>query len=889
MGLSDHSTERFDRFVESLRAWRERGVVFVPVRHHSPGCSAALSAALEELKPARVLIEGPREYTAILPALASPETVPPVSVLSVSDGSAAFYPLAPFSPEWVALRWGAEHGAVVDFIDRSYGDSAGESALEEGSEEASEEGRVDDDFGADTDLEEPGEHQIYTLQAERHLARSDTIAALARQLGCRDHDEVWEHLFEVRSSQQRADWREFFDDVAAWSALARLDYDRELLDYDSTHAREAVMHALVTRHLEARAEGDGPIVIVTGGFHTLGLVEALDGTEQGQWVSGFPTGELDPVQESWLIRYDYERLDGLRGYGAGMPAPGFWQHSWDAQRAGESAGGFVTGLLLDIADSVREDGELISTPSVAAAAQQALRLAELRGRAWPGRTDVLDGMLSCFVNDEYGFTGPLAAAITQRFGGNELGSIPKGLASPPLVSQARERAMALRFSVDSSEPKRASLDTARRPGHVERREFLAAMRFLGTGFARQTGGADVITGRGLGQYFEEWQYAWTPMVEATLIELSGTAPTLDLAVTVAVKNRIAAILDPEHDGKGAGATASARPSLIAQLLCEVVAMGARDLVPGLLRDLALLYSREAHLDAVVESMHALMNLLDSSGRLRLGEFEAEISALVAQAMSVVAYQLPTAVRVKEEEQGELCSTLVVLMAAVQRHGQLVGQVDVGEGAGGRGADASAGAGGVTDAGASAGAGGPAGAGGGPDTTQYSIPTATQAVLNVLATLRTDPETPHRVRGCLLGLGYTHKEIGLAELSHIVGAHLRPSADAAAVAALMLGVLSTAPDIILYTPEVLELLDNRLSEFEDDAFMGVLPDLRAAFGNLKPTETNKLAQSISQLTGAGAEQFDTTLTVDPRLSALGQRLESALGRSLVRDSLKSWVG
>ncbi|HMQ38538.1 MAG TPA: DUF5682 family protein, partial [Micropruina sp.] len=73
--------------------WRDAGVHLVGVRHHSPGCAAALAALLNEVRPAVVLIEGPREYGALLPALADERTRPPVAILSVGERHSGFYPL----------------------------------------------------------------------------------------------------------------------------------------------------------------------------------------------------------------------------------------------------------------------------------------------------------------------------------------------------------------------------------------------------------------------------------------------------------------------------------------------------------------------------------------------------------------------------------------------------------------------------------------------------------------------------------------------------------------------------------------------------------------------------------------------------------------------------
>ena len=73
---------RLQHALDSQRRWGEAGVHLVPVRHHSPACALALSALLEEVHPATVLIEGPVEYAALLPSLQDPRTVPPVALLS---------------------------------------------------------------------------------------------------------------------------------------------------------------------------------------------------------------------------------------------------------------------------------------------------------------------------------------------------------------------------------------------------------------------------------------------------------------------------------------------------------------------------------------------------------------------------------------------------------------------------------------------------------------------------------------------------------------------------------------------------------------------------------------------------------------------------------------
>lgn len=790
--------DRLVRGLEALRRWRAAGVVLVPVRHHSPGCAAALTRLLEDVRPARVLIEGPREYTALLPALGDERTKPPVAVLSTGNGRAAFYPLAAFSPEWVALRWGLSAGAVVDFIDQSYADQV-----------------------------EPRDAGVRTLQAETHLGRSASIAALAARLGCRDHDEVWEHLFEVRTPDQVRQWPGFFDDVFAWSALARLDSDRELLDADGTHAREAVMGALLERH---RPAGDGPIVVVTGGFHTLALLDVLDGTPEAEWVRAQRPAELDPQRPAYLIRYDYARLDGLRGYGAGMPAPGFWQRVWRARTAVEPAGprSLVTDVLLDVAARLRQDGEPLGAATVQAAAEQALRLAALRDRPWPGRTDVLDAMLSCFAKDDSGFSGALGAAIAGVFGGTALGEVPPGLASPPLVAEVRRGAERLHFNVSDAEVRTVSLDTQRRPAHVRRREFLARVRFTGCGFARQTGGADLVTGTALGQLFEEWQYAWTPLVEAALIEASLTGPTLDAVVRARFAQRLA---EPQ-----------AGSAQLATLIAEILVMGLPDLLPEALDALAARYDQEPSLAALVASLHALANLR-LGGRLDLGGHADALRRTLDTGLAATSYQVAQLGGVGPDEAPATCSALVSLR-------DLMVRLEADD---------------HSDDRAAAG-----------------------AIRRELARLRSRRDVQARVRGCLVGLGFADRELTDADLEREIAGHLSPGTVAEDVAAFLQGALEASPDLLLHNPDLLVIVDQRLAALDEKAFLAILPDLRQAFTFLKPTETHRLATLVARHLGVSADELDTVVAVDPALAAVAVEIERELVASLRRDGLGSWV-
>ena len=838
---------RLQRAVDAQRRWGEAGVHLVPIRHHSPACALALSALLEEVRPATVLIEGPVEYAALLPSLQNPRTVPPVALLSLGERTASYYPLAEFSPEWVALRWAGEHGAEAVFIDRS-------ARL-----------REDDDPRSDTRGGARGA-VARTLQAERHLARSRSLDALARRLGCRDHDEVWEHLFEDRATADIRSWRDFFSDTLAWAGLARLDIEREVLDTDGTHAREAVMAAALRRHLpessaSTGADGKGfeapaaPVAVVTGGFHTMALLDCLDATEHAAWL---PEAQPQPGGPAWLIRYDYARLDALRGYGAGMPSPGLWQRAWrartgagplagsgtgsrrakrrTARAAPESAGAaraFATTVVIDVATALRGLGEPLGTAQVLATVEQAIRLAALRGRAWPGRCDILDALTSCLVKDETGLSGNLGAAVASVLAASDVGEVPEGIATPPLVRQVRDRLRAARFIIDDSVEHRVSLDTSRRPRHRERRELLARLRFVGSGFAHQISGADLVSGTGMGQFLEEWVYSWTPRVEAALVRMAQEAPDLDVLVRTRLAQRLTGELNAE-----------ALVALVSELAVMGLGTEAGDVCDRLENSLG----RLSDLGELVEALHRLAGLIESTSRLRLNDAGARIRSILHRGDAMIARCVSDLVGLEDQEATGAVDALISVRDLIIRSAGDDERAD----------EAAQGAG-------------------------------FGAVLREIEVLRRNRDAAASLVGCATGIAASVRVLSEEEAVHAVLTHLAVGADPARAADFIVGLVRTAPDVLLRSPDAVEAVTGALTRFDDRAFVAALPDLRRAFTTLRPMETHRLAGMVAQLVGTAASDLDTVWTVNPAHAALGAQLERDLVASLERDGLGEWSG
>ncbi|RIJ71224.1 hypothetical protein D1871_14455 [Nakamurella silvestris] len=804
--------------VEQLRA---DGIHFAPIRHHSPACSVALRAQLTDLAPAVILIEGPEEYTHLLPQLIDPGTVPPVAVLSHhrepgGRTTTGFYPLAEFSPEWVALRSGAAGGAEVAFIDLPW---------------ASASRRVDQDA------------ESRSIQQERHLAHSTTLQALARLEHCRDHDELWDHLFELRTPAELRNWRRVFGDVFVWSALARSDYELPVLRGEGSIARESLMAARIAEH---RQRSDGPVVVVTGAFHTLALIEALAGSDLGAVVreaapqGGHPPAPVD-AGSSWLIRYDFRRLDALGGYSAGMPSPGWYHRVW-AGLSGTAdpadPADPTVEMLVDIAHHTSRAGtsEVLGVADVSAAAAHAWRLAELRGHPAPGRTDVLDAVTSCFVKDDAGPSPALREALEAGFTGLGQGSVPAGTPAPPIIADTRRRAEDLRLNLTDSDTRHTSLDLRRNPRHRRRSRFLTAMSFLGTGFARRTAGPDLVGGTGLGLLYEEWDYAWTPMTEAELLDLAEEGSTVDEIALSRLRGLELAV----------DTTAARRSANHAvQVLIQAAVMGLSEHSAGLAELVRTHLQEDPSLASVISAGRRLVGLRQARDQLDLGE-AAWIDDLLTRVEPVVAYLLSTLGEGSVEDDEE---TVDALLAVRRLDGDLAVLLRPGQ----------------------------------------ERPTGSPITRELLR-LRASPNAA--IAGALTGLAVVDGSGTEEDLGAGLSAQLRTGADVERAVRYLTGFMKATPDLLLHSPELLSVVHRALITLPAEQFLGYLPELRRAFTWLKPRETARLAEQVTALGGIDARSDDLNVRHHELTAAdleRGRRLELSLRESLAEDGLADWTG
>jgi hypothetical protein len=89
--------------------------------------------------------------------------------------------------------------------------------------------------------------------------------------------------------------------------------------------------------------------------------------------------------------------------------------------------------------------------------------------------------------------------------------------------------------------------------------------------------------------------------------------------------------------------------------------------------------------------------------------------------------------------------------------------------------------------------------------------------------------------------------------------------------------------------LVEELDGRLTGWDQQTFLRTLPDLRLAFADLTPAETDRVAESVAALHGGEKPDIAVRRDVDERSVAAAALLSQQIVEALERDGLGAWVG
>ena len=902
-------TDHLDRnsFLPLFESLISEDIIYFPIRHHSPACSWHLKRILKQYRPGVILIEGPNDMDHLIPFITDRRTVAPFAIyttfvdknkrvlkileeraekssdveVSAARGSeerdakersreknrtgnpakrplsssplrfAGYYPMCDYSPELVALREGVDLEAEMRFIDLTFPEKM-----------------ISESRGLDPDAR-PLIPQ--SLLQERLIKRSEYVRTLIERTGCRDQNELWDHLFEVR--YRDIDSFEFMENVAAYCYMARKDYPVQVLEQEGTTTRELAMASAICEvileregrfHEKNANMSTAPIVVVTGGFHTVALpslVKKMTSSKRKRNVSGKPGWKPGQDEaQTVLMRYSFDRLDALNGYASGMPSPEYYQKVWSGMTdidGEEKIEGNSKPYLQAARDTMVTLGhttrERFRSVSVSAseeieASAQIQRLALLRGNPEPTRDDMLDSIRSCFVKGSMDIEGSLVmAAAMKLLTGDRVGSLPPEVGVPPIVDDFNAQARTFRLEIDSTSGGELLVDIYRKPAKRRLSRFLHSLCFLSVPFAIQNGGPDFVHGQGLNLINEQWSYRWTHVTESTLIECSRYGSTIAEAAASLMGERI---LELQETGEERNAMVAAR------FLVSAFRMGLH----GHIQKIVDLLSENIHDDASFGSLAGAVGelyLLYRSREPLEANLFGELPELITEAYRKACYLISKQGACPEEEEQEVLKGLSLVRELVTSIGSDLDEES--------------------------------------ESGSESLVLDGNLFHDDLAILISETERMHieSTNAAVIGgaTGILHGDGKLEEHDFLRRVHgfLGSAVDDPKVGASFIrGLLYTSRELTWQHEEFIRTLDAYIGGWEEDRFMHSLPDLRLAFSDLTPREIDRVAHMVAEKYGRPAGQDILKLDNVVVSGTTGRKLNEVMTQILTRDGLGSWI-
>ncbi len=462
---------------------------FYGVRHLSPACAFYVSEFLERSKPNVILIEGPSDLNDLISGLCAPSVRFPAAILAYTDKApvrTVMYPMAEFSPEYQAMRWGCRHNIPVQFCDLPSGCLL--CAQEESEVNAADE-------------------SIYE-KLEKHTGL--------------DNDTFWEYRFEHSSS---------YDDFIA----AVEEYGKSLREFSVSDDRNELREAYMRKRISEAEKEFGKAAVITGAFHT-SSIKNIPFSERDRKLVATPNAV---PSKSTLMPYSYFRLSSRSGYGAGSKAPAYYEVLWK-NRLKNTLEDCAPEYLSRLAAFQRKTGFAASSAEVIEAQRLAEALAKMRGGRLPSLSDLRDAAVTCLGHGSF---AEISLACADVEIGTKIGTLPEGSVCTSVQedfmhqlkelklerfrkASAEELELDLRENLRVKSEKSAFID-------LHRSFFLHRLVQAGVHF-----GKTVFRSQENATWAEKWVLQWTPETEIEIVEASLNGDTVEQSAKNTINQKL---------------------------------------------------------------------------------------------------------------------------------------------------------------------------------------------------------------------------------------------------------------------------------------------------------------------------------------------------------------
>ena len=495
-------------------------IIFFPARHHSPACSFHLIKTIEEYMPEIILIEGPVDGNNVKEFLEDENSKPPFAIYySYSDKKGfiseekekykCYYPFLNYSPELIALKEGKNRGIKTEFIDLPYSEILINSIEGKGLLKSEDKLNYNDDY---------------------LFSKSEFFKRLCEKENCRNFNELWEKLFEINGIYISKE--EFVKSMLSYCYLTRLNTSEEELIEEGCIEREKFMATKIQEACKIYKK----ILVVTGGFHTYGILNLLDKDNKLK-LHKFNKDDSNV----YVMPYSMEATDQLNGYASGMPFPNFYEKVW-SEISGNNKKVYENSTLRFIVrtgKAVRKNDGCLSTFDEICAFNMCQGLAEIRDKKECGAYELIDGITSSFIKGDLSIsTEEPLKLLYKEMTGSKIGVLCSNADVPPLVQDFRALSQKYKLKIKTTSQQEITLDIFSSNRHREISEILHRMSYLNTNFCKMVKGPNILLRKNMNLVRETWVYKWDTGVDSSLIDSSVYGGTLKEAALSILKKDI---------------------------------------------------------------------------------------------------------------------------------------------------------------------------------------------------------------------------------------------------------------------------------------------------------------------------------------------------------------
>ena len=159
----------------------------------------------------------------------------------------------------------------------------------------------------------------------------------------------------------------------------------------------------------------------------------------------------------------------------------------------------------------------------------------------------------------------------------------------------------------------------------------------------------------------------------------------------------------------------------------------------------------------------------------------------------------------------------------------------------------------------------------------------------LARLHTDWQKLDMLAGAVDALRFIDGDLTEQNLQQSIQQHFGIGASPEHAVGYLSGMMQSAPELLLRYPAMAQLLNQLLLQWDESAFVTILPDLRQAFTHFKPKETAAFAEQIAQLNDVSSLDISQYISEVSQAEMLqGVQLNQQIQQFLVDQNLQGWL-